>query len=235
MEALSVISKALLAIHVFCGFSSIILFWIPIFLKKGSKNHILIGKIYVLLMWAVVISAGLLSVKNIIIGEFVMAAFLGFLAIITANPLWYGIAILKNKKGLSVSYQKKHMAFNALITLAGVLLFAYGIYLKGQGAGVLMLIFGILGMTSGRDVLASYQGKNEKTSWIEEHISGMLVSGIAAYTAFAVFGGRNFFMEYLTGYWSIIPWVAPTVIGITIIRYYKNTYLKKRSVTTNKF
>jgi uncharacterized membrane protein len=231
MEA---ITKVLLAIHVFCGFSSIIIFWIPIFLKKGSKNHILVGKIYVLLMWVVVISASLLSLKNIIIGEFVMAAFLGFLAIITANPLWYGIAILKNKKGLSDSYRKKHLAFNALITLAGVLLLAYGIYLKGEGPGILMLIFGILGMTSGRDVLASYQRKNEKSSWIEEHISGMLVSGIAAYTAFAVFGGSNFFREYLTGYWTIIPWIAPTIIGITIIRYYKNAYLKKRSVTANK-
>ena len=121
MEA---ITKALLATHIFSGITSIILFWIPIFLKKGSKNHILIGKIYVFLMWIVVISAGLLSIKNILIGEFVMAAFLGFLALITANPLLYGIAILKNKKGLSDSYQKKHMAFNALITLAGVLLFA---------------------------------------------------------------------------------------------------------------
>jgi len=230
MEA---ITKVLLAIHVFCGFSSIILFWIPIFLKKGSKNHILVGKVYVLLMWVVVISASLLSIKNIIIGEFVMAAFLGFLAIITANPLWYGIAILKNKKGLSDSYRKKHLAFNTLITLAGVLLFAYGIYLKGEGPGILMLIFGILGMTSGRDVLASYQRKNEKSSWIEEHISGMLVSGIAAYTAFAVFGGSNFFREYLTGYWTIIPWIAPTIVGIIIIRSYKKAYLENRPVTAN--
>lgn len=230
MEA---ITKVLLAIHVFCGFSSIVLFWIPIFLKKGSKNHILTGKVYVFLMWIVVISAGLLSVKNILIGKFTVAAFLGFLAIITANPLWYGIAILKNKKGLSDSYRKKHMAFNVLITFAGVLLFTYGIYLKGQGAAVLMLIFGILGMTSGRDVLASYQGKNKNSSWIEEHISGMLVSGIAAYTAFAVFGGSNFFREYLTGYWSVVPWVMPTIVGITIIRYYKNSYLKKKGIPTN--
>ena len=184
-------------------------------------------------MWVVVISASLLSIKNIIIGEFVMAAFLGFLAIITANPLWYGIAILKNKKGLSDSYRKKHLAFNTLITLAGVLLFAYGIYLKGEGPAILMLIFGILGMTSGRDVLASYQRKNEKSSWIEEHISGMLVSGIAAYTAFAVFGGSNFFREYLTGYWTIIPWIAPTIVGIIIIRSYKKAYLENRPVTAN--
>ncbi len=230
MEAFT---KALLGIHVFSGFTSIIVFWIPIFLKKGSKNHILVGKIYVFFMWIVVVSAGLLSIKNILIGEYVMAAFLGFLALITANPLWYGIAILKNKRGMSESYRRKHMIFNGLITIAGVLLFAFGIYLKGQNAGVLMLIFGILGMTSGRDVLATYRGKKEQSSWIVEHISGMLVSGIAAYTAFAVFGGSNFFREYLTGYWSIIPWVMPTIVGLIIIKYYKKSYLKKSSITTS--
>lgn len=229
MEA---ITKVLLATHVFIGMTSIILIWIPIFLKKGSKYHILIGKTYVFLMWVVVLSAGLLSIKNILIGEFVMAAFLGFLAIITANPLWYGIAILKNKKGLSDSYRKKHMAFNGLIAVTGVLLFAYGIFLEGQNAGILMIIFGILGMSSGKDVLDSYRGKNENKSWIEEHISGMLVSGIAAYTAFAVFGGRNFFSEYLNGYWSILPWVMPTIVGLIIIKYYKNSYLKKKSIST---
>ena len=229
---MEVITKTLLGLHVSSGILSIIIFWIPIFLKKGSKYHNLIGKIYVFFMWVVVISAALLSIKNIIIGEITAALFLGFLAIITANPLWFGIAILKNKKGLSDRYQKKHMAFNVLITLAGILLFSYGIYLNGQNEGILMIIFGILGMTSGRDVLASYQGKNKNKSWIEEHISGMLVSGIAAYTAFAVFGGRIFFMKYLSGYWSIIPWVMPTIVGLAIIKYYKNNYIKKRSVTT---
>jgi len=228
MEA---ISKALLAIHVICGFSSIVLFWIPIFLKKGSKYHILIGKIYVFLMWIVVFSAAILCAKNLFVGNFHMAIFLGFLSIITANPLWYGIAILKHKKGVSESYRKKHMAFNIVICLAGILLFAYGIYLKGQGAGVLMLIFGILGMTTGRDVVAAYQRKHK--SWIEEHIGGMLVSGIAAYTAFAVFGGRNFFGDFLTGYWAVIPWVLPTVVGVIIIKYYTNSYLKKRKVTSS--
>lgn len=230
---MELITKSLLGIHVFSGFTSIILFWLPIFLKKGSKNHVLIGKVYVFLMWIVVITAALLSIKNIIIGQYVMAAFLGFLSLITANPLWYGIAILKNKNGISSSFSKKHMFFNLAIAIAGFLLFSYGVYLKGQNAGVLMLIFGVLGMSSGRDVWLSYQGKNQNLSWIEEHISGMLVSGIAAYTAFAVFGGRNFFGNLLTGYWSVIPWVAPTIIGIIIIKYYKKSYLKKRSVTIN--
>ena len=90
---MEVLSKSLLAIHIFCGFCSIVLFWIPIFVKKGGNIHVKIGKAYVFLMWIVVLTAAILSIKNIIIGAYIMAAFLGFLSLITANPLWYGIAV----------------------------------------------------------------------------------------------------------------------------------------------
>ena len=224
--------KSLLAIHVFAGFMSLILFWIPIFLKKGSKNHVLIGKIYVALMWVVVISAAILSIKNLIIKDYISAAFLGFLTVITANPLWYGIAILKNKRGLTPSYRRKHMTFNLLILIFGLLLFGYGIYLKGQGAGVLMLIFGTLGILTGRDIVVMYKNPKSKSDRIMEHITGMLVSGIAAYTAFLVFGGRSFLEGMFDGYLSIILWVAPTVIGSIGIRFYKKKYQKKQTRTS---
>ena len=224
------IAKALLGIHITAGFTSIIIFWLPIFLKKGSNLHVKIGKLYVLLMWVVVITAALMSIKNIIIGAYTMAAFLGFLAVITANPLWYGIAVLRHKKGLGESYRKKHMMFNATIFITGILLVIYGIYLGGEGAGVLMLIFGILGITTGREVVLMYRNSGEESNWMAEHIRGMMTSGIAAYTAFAVFGGGNFFREYLTGYWSVVPWVMPTIVGLVIIKYYKKSYMKKQKL-----
>ena len=84
------LSKALLSTHVIAGFISLVLFWIPIFTKKGGKIHTLVGKIYIYLMWIVVISAGILSVENAYQGNYLMASFLGFLTLITSNPLWYG-------------------------------------------------------------------------------------------------------------------------------------------------
>lgn len=231
-KIMDTISKALLTIHIFAGFSSLVLFWIPIFLKKGSDWHIKIGKIYMVLMWIVVISAAILSIKNIIIGSYIMASFLGFLALITANPLWYGIAILKNKNGLSLNYRKKHMTFNILITIAGLALLLFGIYLKGQNAGLLMIIFGILGLSTGKEVVSMYRNPKEKSNWIVEHIDGMLTSGIAAYTAFAVFGAGSFMENVFQGYWSILPWIMPTILGTIGLRYYKNKYIKKKKVTS---
>ena len=92
------IVKTLLFLHVTFGFTSLVLFWLPVFLKKGGKGHFIIGKLYVVAMWIVVATAALLSVKNVIIGKYFMSAFLGFISLITANPLWYGMAILKKKQ-----------------------------------------------------------------------------------------------------------------------------------------
>ncbi len=226
--------KFLLPVHIVCGFLSIVIFWIPIFVKKGGNIHVKIGKLYMFLMWIVVITAGLLSIENFMQGMYVGAAYLGFLVLITANPLWFGIAILKQKKGLNESYKKKHMLFNALIVLAGIALVTYGIALNGNTAGILMIIFGILGITTGREIITMYRNPDAKSNWIIEHIQGMLTSGIAAYTAFAVFGGQSFFGGLFSGYLSIIPWVTPGIVGTFLIRYYKKSYLSKRSVTKVK-
>lgn len=220
------VSKALLAIHIFSGFFGLILFWIPIFVKKGGKVHRQIGKLYVFLMWIVVVTSIYLSIENFIQGGHQIAAFLGFIALITANPLWYGIEILKHKRGIPLSYQNQHIAFNGLIVLAGLAMLSYGIYLQAKGFAVLMVIFGILGIATGSDIVKMKRNPEAFSNPIFEHLKGMMISGIAAHTAFAVFGGNNFFSQFLTGYWMVLPWTAPTVIGFIIIKMYKKQYLK---------
>ena len=213
------LSKLMLGVHVFCGFSSLVLFWVPIFTKKGGKAHRLVGKAYVYLMWVVVITAFLLSIENLVQGYYAVAAFLGFLSLISCNPLWYGIAILKHKKALTPGYRNIHLTFNILIFVSGLALLAYGLYLGGKNLGILMIIFGILGLGAGGDILREYRNPQFTANWYKEHYKGMITTAIAAYTAFAAFGGREFFADLLTGYWMILPWVLPTVIGISIIRY----------------
>ena len=91
----------LLISHIVTGIASLILFWIPAFTKKGGKLHIQTGKVYVISMWIVLISAALMCGIETLRGNFITAAFLGFLSLGTAHPLWYAISILKQKKHIS--------------------------------------------------------------------------------------------------------------------------------------
>jgi len=221
------IFKALLFVHIAAGFTSLALFWIPVFTPKGRKYHRLVGKMYVWFMWAVTLTAAILSVKNLVIGETFKAAFLGFIAIITANPLWYGIAILKNKQGLSKGFRMGHLAFSIIIVLTGFMLIGYGISLNGEGSAVLMLIFGGLALTDIPQVIKALKKAPMQVDWLKKHIIGMCTSAIAAYTAFLVFGANEFLQSFLPGYLGVLPWVAPGVIGTFAIFYTIGYYRKK--------
>jgi len=86
---IKIFTSIFLTIHISAGFTSIVLFWLPMLSKKGGKLHVKSGKIYVYAMWVVVITAAMLSVKNVVIGAYGPAIFLGFLSLITSGPLWY--------------------------------------------------------------------------------------------------------------------------------------------------
>ncbi|MGK0363491.1 MAG: hypothetical protein ACI85O_000536 [Saprospiraceae bacterium] len=234
MEIIAFLDKILLPIHIFFAFGSLIIFWIPVFTKLGGDMHRKTGKAYVICMWIVVFTSIWLSINNILEGHYQASIFLGFIAMITANPLWYGMAVLKHKKGLTKSYNYKQMAFNLLIFLCGGALVLLGLSISPENGGILMIIFGILGLATGGVIIKDLRTPPTESNWFITHMRGMVISGIATYTAFFAFGGRTLFENILTGYWMILPWVAPTVIGIFIMRRMRIKYeAKKAGVKSN--
>ncbi len=226
------ISNLLLKSHIILGFISLVLFWIPMFARKGGKSHGKFGKLYVYAMSWVVLSAALLSIENALQGLYEGAVLLGYLTLITAHPLWYAMAILKNKRNVSERYRQSKLIFDALVIICGALTLAYGFYLGGEGGSILMIIFGFLGMTNIPDFVRDVRGIGQEQSWIIVHLSGMLTSAIAAYTAFFAFGSRTFFT--FSGYMAVIPWIMPAVVGLIFIGRYKKKYqAQKAYASTN--
>ncbi len=122
--------QLLLYTHILAGFLSLVFFIMPLIYRKGGKQHVKTGKLYVGSMWVVVVTAALLSLKNVIIGQPVMAAFLGFLALITANTLYLGIAALRQKKGMS-----KYRVGGLWYSFAGKRSSRADVHLRGAGLG----------------------------------------------------------------------------------------------------
>ncbi|MGB0369158.1 MAG: hypothetical protein ACPGU4_00335 [Flavobacteriales bacterium] len=229
---MEIIAKTLLFLHVSFGFASLVLFWLPVFLKKGGKGHVITGKLYVIAMWIVVTTAALLSVKNVLIGKYFMAAFLGFISLITANPLWYGMAILKKEKGETC--RKGRLLFESLILVYSIGLLGSGLYdvWLDNNPNVLQFIFGGLGLTAIPTILQLRKTDSEKPDRIKEHMVGLLTSGIAAYSAFFVFGAYTWVDKFLPGMWGIIPWVAPGVLGGFGITFGVKYFRKKGMIKT---
>ncbi len=218
--------KTILTIHIAAGTISLITFWIPVFTKKGGNLHVKIGKIYVLMMWVVVISAAILCALRTIQGHYLIASFLGFLALITAGPLWYAIAILNYKKDIPEHILKtRKIILSAMVFLGGALVI-WSLILRLEGQAILLLIFGCLGLSNIPLAIKSFEKSRNEANWLMDHIEGMIGTGIAAYTAFLAFGGSRFLSDIFTGPLMAIPWIIPTIVGVIAIRIMKKKILK---------
>jgi hypothetical protein len=109
---------------------------------------------------------------------------------------------------------------------------SYGLFIETGGVRWLMFFFGFFGLTAIRDIIKLMKRNSFELNWYQEHYKGMITSGIAAYTAFLAFGGRQFLGELLPGMWQILPWILPTLIGITAMRLMDRYYSKKGIIKT---
>jgi hypothetical protein len=135
------------------------------------------------------------------------------------------------KKGVTDRYIYVTRGFVVLLSIWSVAMVSYAVTLPGGMFKSLMLIFGVVGGLQVRNLFKSKAVIRSQFSWLVEHIRGMMISGIAAHTAFAAFGGRRLLSGILSDSMMILPWVLPTVIGVIIIKVMKRRYARPRHVT----
>jgi len=215
--------------HIGAGMAALTLFWVPIFSRKGGLNHRRTGRWYVNAMWVVVITAILLSIKNIFIAHYISAAFLGFLALITMRPLWSGISILKNKRDKSRRHKLIDQTLLILIVFFGGTLIVVARLMPEHGLSNVILVFGVLGVTNIFELSKSFKPVTA-SNWLGSHISALCVTGIASHTAFLVFGASSIIGQVFTSYWAMLPWILPTVVGLLGIAVAKRRFLSRQQV-----
>ncbi len=215
-----------LLFHVIAGIGSIILFWIPILTKKGGKQHRKAGKAYILLMWIVIFSGIVLAIHKYYVGIVDAAIFLGFLVFLAARPIWYGTAILQPNRYSPQELKYYHVVLKLILFVYGIFMLIYSTYLEDKSVALLMVVFGVLGIFAGIDAWRDLTSTSTKVDKIQGHFEGMLFSGVAAYTGFLTIAGYEFISKYMIGYWVLIPWLLPSIIGISLIVFYKKRFPK---------
>ena len=235
-------------LHIVVGSCGLILFWIPVFTRKGNLNHRRFGRYFARVMYTVGASGLIITTLDLLyplamhapnaelssaqtaeisreVRDFGLFLFsLSFLVLLTTRQGWLSI----NGRGdRSALRQPAHLALCAALILAGVGLAANGI----ATSSVLFMGFGAFQIFTAVGALRyALKAELRPKEWWTEHLGGLIGSGIAAYTAFFVFGGLNFmssvFGETVQGY-SIVLWVAPGVIGGIMIARQTRKYRRQ--------
>lgn len=239
------IHTVLVVSHIAIGSVALVLFWVPVLARKGGPLHVRVGKIYVMAMYAVAVSAFLASIIALIDpvgirrpGETfdvadaaVLAAryrtfslFLLMLSVLVYSALRHGLAALAARQNPNAM---KHITHKATIASLAVLALAVGVFglMEMQ---LLPIIFAAISLLAAFNMMRDVQKiAHTRKELVIAHLNGLIGSGIGAYTAFFAFGGARFLGEWLPGQWQVLPWVLPTIIGTAAIYRLSKRYQPK--------
>lgn len=228
--------------HIVVGAVALVLFWIPVLSRKGSRVHTRAGQAYATAMYIVSITAFIASVIVLIDpigirrpGEVYDAAtaaqlaerfrigslFLLMLSVLVFSSVHHGLMALRERHVPGILKTPWH---RGMIVILGVL--GIGVAIIGvRSESLLLTIFGGISMFASfgmfRETLPDRLDGRER---LVAHLGGLIGSGIGAYTAFFAFGGARFFAQLLPGQWQVVSWIIAPVIGTIAINRLSRRY-----------
>ena len=232
-------------LHVAFGACALLLFWVPVFTRKGNTDHKRFGRIFTSAMYMVSMSGATMSSLDLITPLAVHAAtltpgspeavqaasqvrgpamFLLSLSVLVFTSTRQGWLAIVHKADRQPLRQPLHLGLCGLLIAVGVCLFITGMVYDS----ILYMVFAVLEIVSGFGRLRYIlKAELEPKEWWIEHLNGLIGSGIGAYTAFFVFGGSRLLAGLFGNAFddaSIFLWIAPGVIGSIAITMLTRKY-----------
>ena len=223
--------------HVATGAIALVVFWMPIVVRKGSALHVRTGRWFARAMYAVSLSAMMMSAMLLLVPGLahppaaglspeemasyvrqyrVGGLFLMLLSVLVFASVRQGLLALAARRDPARIRSTGHRALIVTLGALGLASAVTGIRFES----ILLIVFGLFSIYASVNMMrVTFRAHLSPHEWVIEHFGGIMGAGIGAYTAFFVFGGRTLLGSLLDGNWILVPWLAPTVIGITAISW----------------
>ena len=214
---MELIYKIILFVHIAAGTVALLSGTISLIRKKGAKPHRLIGSIFFISMLLIGASASIMASYQPNYFLFIVGIFSIYL-VSTGVRILYLKNLAQGQKPLFIDWLVSGTML--VFGLAFVSIGLYNVLVKSDFFGTVLVVFGSISLVMVGQDIRLYKGKTKVTNyWLYMHISRMVASNIAAFTAFLVVNN------------SVLPpmvaWLLPTVIGSALISYWQIKYRRK--------
>ena len=246
---MSALHSVLLYIHIGLGSMALLLYWLPVISKKGSRLHIRAGQVFYYFMLTVSASGMLMSLlglfdpvgiyaagkalteaqlQRMLVWRIPFSQFLLLLSLLTWVTVRHAIGVLKARDDRTML---RKLSYQGPVWL----MFPTATYVMFQGIQIgmsLLIIFSIVSLITAVNITRyAYKAQIAPRAWIIEHFSAMVGSGIAVYTAFFAAGGRRLLAQWLPGDWQLLTWLLAPSLGVLTLLFFTAYYKKKYRVT----
>ncbi len=197
--------------HIVAGVVALLAFWVAALSRKGSRPHRFAGRVHLLAILMVVLTALPLTLVALLRGNLVTAAFLSFLVVLVShNSLvaWRAVRLKRNfDRFINLTYR-----VGALLTgLAGL-----GVIVLGAIHGsVILLAFGAVGPLAAFGSVRMIRDPAPPANWwLREHLGAMIGNGIAVHIAFLQIGLGRWLRGLDYNVIIQLSWLLPLFAGV---------------------
>ncbi len=197
--------------HALVGTVALTSFWTAAVMKKGSVRHKAVGRVYLLAMIGVLLTALPLTLSQALAGSWVGAAFLGYLVLIVAHSCRMAWLAVRLKRDFTRYTGTAFRVSAVVLAGAGVAVSVLGLVAQSW----LLVVFGLLGPIGGLEARSLVRnGPGGPDWWIKEHYGAMIGNGIATHIAFLQIGLTRLVPEIGSSAIQHLAWFAPLAVGI---------------------
>ncbi|MBU8977143.1 hypothetical protein JI752_013405 [Lysobacter sp. MMG2] len=206
--------KLLVAVHVLVGVIALITFWTAGLLRKGTPAHRGAGRVYLLAMVGIILTAAPMAIARWMDGHVVTSAFLGYLVVITSTGVWVSWRAIRDKASAARFTGPVYVSLAVLSLLSGA-----GVLVLGLKVGAALLIgFSAVGLFTGVDMLRrrlrhATLGTTPRW-WMSEHYTAMIGNGIATHIAFLGIGLPRLLPSVNGTALHYVAWFGPLALAI---------------------
>jgi uncharacterized membrane protein len=201
--------------HVIAGVLALVLFWLTVFNRKGTRFHRRVGHAYLLSMGFIVVTGIPLTLKAYLVGYATTALFLGYLLILVSHGCVTSVRAIRYRNDRAGFLGPFHRVATGILGLSGA---AVIVLAWGSSMAFILVPFGAIGVIGLVGLFRDLRGREVPGNWwLREHYGAMIGNGIATHIAFSQIGLARLFpgQGSLT---SVLGWLLPLVIGLAAIQ-----------------
>ena len=214
--------------HAGIGALALLTFWTSGLTRKGSRVHTVSGKIYLLAMAGILLSAaGML-------GGFaerhhpVAAGFLGYLLVITGTSVWCSWRAIRDKRDWTAYTGPVYKALMVLNGLSGLAIAYIGLFVTTQ-MQLVITAFSIIGIANAISMWRFAKASPaDPRWWLKQHFGAMIGNGVATHIAFLSIGLPKLLPMLSGPVLQNLAWLGPLTLSLIAGIYLNRKYMPGR-------
>ena len=214
--------------HAGIGALALATFWLSGLCRKGSPLHKASGKVYLLAMAGILLSAIPMTVAFYTRQHPVAAAFLAYLLVITATSVWCSWRAVRDKRDWAAYTGPVYRVLVALNFLSGLGIAYIGLFVTDRMA-LIFTAFSLIGIVNAvRMWRFACHAPAQPNWWLHQHLCAMIGNGVATHIAFLSIGLPKLLPMLSGPALQNLAWLGPLTVSVFAGVYLTRKYTPAR-------